>query len=349
MLVRSIAALLVLSALTVGSAHAAGEVIILLRSSAASEAGQEAFNRLRGELTLHGFRVEIVEVEGMATVADLESTADKAEAVASVAFIPSAGTQELSRVDIWIGDRVTGTTVKRTIRPGSGKDGPSVLAVRALELLRSTLRSYDANAEQGEVEGAHPERAQNAVKELAAPPAKSSYFYLAGGGVFAYSFPDGGASGGPELSLGYQHESWGLSLLAHGPLLGSTTRIDFVSPTESGSAQFRALSMYLLAEPSWSPLLSETWELSFFPSVGGSYLAISGQADPPFQGENDSAWLFAAGGGMQFRARLATRLQLYWSARGLMMLPSPTVVLATVETELNRPQVSTSLGLRIAL
>src|SRR5690606_37139945 len=108
---------------------------------------------------------------------------DKVEAVASVAFIPAPGSKQLSRVDIWISDRVTGTTVKRTIRPGTGSDGPSILAVRALELLRSTLRSYDEQAGSDDVEGAHPERAQGAVQDLTESAPPDDYLYIAGGGV----------------------------------------------------------------------------------------------------------------------------------------------------------------------
>ncbi len=342
MLARTFAALLLLLFLTVPPASASGgEVVLLLRSSDASEAGQEAFNRLRGELALHGFNVEVIEVQGMATVADLESAADKVEAVASVAFIPAPGSTQLSRVDIWISDRVTGTTVKRTIRPGTGSDGPTILAVRALELLRSTLRSYDEKDETEDIEGAHPERARAAVQDLTETPPSDDYLYIAGGGIFAYSLPDGAPAGGPELAMGWQTRRWGMRVVAHGPLMGATTHSDANS--------FRALSFSALGEPSWAPLFSETWEISLFPSLGANYLAVTGDAGAPYRGRSDTAWLLTVGGGMELRARLASRLQIYTTARGLVMLPTLKIELANEVKSLGMPQISASAGLRLAL
>src|SRR5690606_38449497 len=155
------------ASLGVSSASAAprDETVLLIRPApGARPTLLEAFNRLQGELRMHGFEMRVVEAPRPPSSATLERFADQGRAVAAVAFVEQG---ETTRVDIWISDRVTGKTTKRTIEPGADRHAGAVLAVRALELLRASLREY-AELEPGaeELPGAHPERADAAVRAL---------------------------------------------------------------------------------------------------------------------------------------------------------------------------------------
>ena len=126
----------------------------------------ETFNRLRGELTMHGFEVEIQTEEGAISTEILAQRAESSEAVASVSFVRNeAG----ATADIKISDRVTGKTSIRTIATPTGTDSPSLLALRAVELLRASLREFGPKPEPPkDIVGASPKRANSAVTDWAA-------------------------------------------------------------------------------------------------------------------------------------------------------------------------------------
>src|SRR5207248_74460 len=86
-------------------------------------------------------------------------------AVASVSLVRSEG---LATADVWISDRVTGKTTMRTIATAENREAPSVLAVRAVDLLRTSLREFSAGeGPPSDVVGASPERAPPRVREWA--------------------------------------------------------------------------------------------------------------------------------------------------------------------------------------
>ena len=125
----------------------------------------EAFNRLRGELTMHGFEVEIQTAEGAISPENLAQRAESSEAVASVSFVRN---EAYATADIKISDRVTGKTSIRTIATPAGTDSPSLLALRAVELLRSSLREFGPKPEPPkDIVGASPGRASPVVTEWA--------------------------------------------------------------------------------------------------------------------------------------------------------------------------------------
>ena len=147
-------------------AHA--QRIILLCPSETDASLTEAFNRLRGELTMHGFEVEIQTSAEAISPENLALRADSVAAVASVSFVRGAG---ITTADIKISDRVTGKTTIRTIATPEGTDAASLLALRAVELLRTSLREFGPNAKTPQdIVGAAPERASPSVKKWAETP-----------------------------------------------------------------------------------------------------------------------------------------------------------------------------------
>jgi hypothetical protein len=315
-----------------------GEVVLLLKPETTSGDLQEAFNRLKGELSLHGFQVVVVEVDDSFDAAALEKRADTHEAVASVSFVPSNRKEDggVSRVDIWIGDRVSGTTLKRTVLPGSGEEAPSVVALRALELLRASLRAYSDDEPDERVEGAHPERASKAVRNIQAPTMHEREVFVSAEGTMTQSLPHGGVSFGPQYSLGWITGHFGGRLVGRGPLLGGSDK--------TADASFDAWTLSFLAEPLGAPLSTSRWRVLVFPSVGATFLKINGEASGEYSGRQDQAWLVSLGGGLEGTYRLSQGVALTWSARAIALVPKPVIELAGENRRFGSPSLSTSLG-----
>lgn len=316
-----------------------GEVILLIKPPTTNGALQEAFNRLKGELSLHGFHVVVEQSDADVDALSLEDLADKVGAVASVSFVPLGPYGSLSRVEVWIGDRVSGTTLKRTILPGRGEQAPSVLSLRALELLRSSLQAHEDDEPDETVEGAHPARAQEAVEQLKSVNRSSNEVFVAAGVALAISLPDGGPSFGPQYALGIRRKFLGVRILGQGPLLGTSAQTE--------GAQFDAWTLELSFEPLIIPVATDRWSFFVFPSVGATLLKINGEATPPYSGREDSRWVSILGGGIEAAYHFNETLAVAWSARIRSFAPTPVVVLADEQRRLGSPQLSSSLGLMI--
>ena len=132
----------------------------------------EAFSRLRGELTMHGFEVEVLTAEEGISPDNLALRAESSHAVASVSFVRNQGS---TTADIKVNDRVTGTTSIRTIATPAGNETASLLALRAVELLRASLREFGSQsaAPKNSVsasQNATPSVAQSPAAKTAQPP-----------------------------------------------------------------------------------------------------------------------------------------------------------------------------------
>lgn len=331
-----------LLSLTLTTVAAAGELVILVQPKDASADLLEAFNRLRGELTLHGFTVEIVTSEEDVTSEALGRRADQQKAVASVTFTSKADGDGIGRVEVWISDRVTGKTTTQTIIPKSNREAPTVLSVRALELLRASLRDFVSEDEepQTEVEGAHPERAHKAVREVRVPPPPYATLTFEVGLSTAWSLPDGEDSYGPEMAFGYVRGAFGARLYGLGPLQGGRAR------TQLGTARHQSFGLGF--EPLLYPIRSPRWTLGFFPMAGATHLEVDGEVGAPYFGTQDASWLFTVGGGMEAGVRLSPSLEVVLRGRGFWLLPRPVVYLGEEELQLSSPGFSLGLGLRLS-
>lgn len=320
-------------------AHAADEpdtVVLIRPGPEASAALQGAFNRLQGELRLHGFSMRVIDSPGATSPTELERHADRRRAAAAVAFLEQDDT---ARVDIWISDRVTGKTTKRTIQPGPGQDAATMLAVRALELLRASLRESSELAEAPvELPDVHPERAARAVQALARTPIERPWV-VGAQGFAAWSLPTGGASAGPELTAGYGLNGWGLRALWRGPAWGAG------HSTAAGSFDVRWLGLAVEAP---IDVLTGHAELRVFPSVGAARWDVHGEAFAPFRGRVDAAWTATLGGGVELAFALdgEERVHVVTAWRAVTSLPTPRVHLAGERWTLSAPLLSTSAGLQ---
>jgi hypothetical protein len=146
---RLVAALLTCSASLLAAPAAAGEpehVVVAI----VSDGGDLLTARLEAELHALGFATKTVALEN-ATPKSLEGVARDARAAAAIHVARSD-----QRAEVWVTDRVTGKILLREVTVLPGEDVESVLAVRAVELLRASLL---------EIEAAHPTRGDVGVTD----------------------------------------------------------------------------------------------------------------------------------------------------------------------------------------
>lgn len=327
------------TALWLVALSASAQRIVLLRPKTADPALSQAFGRLKGELLTYDFEVVVVEAgEQPPSPRQLAVAAEQARAVASISLVRSEG---LATADVWISDRVTGKTTMRTIATAESREASSVLAVRAVDLLRTSLRELGPGERPApEVVGARPERAPNRVREWASEAPARKLWSVDAGFVVQSTLSRLGAVYGPSVSLAMSpFDRVGLGIGFQGPLSGA-----------SASASGATVSLeneQLFAEARYRPLLRARWAVETTLAVGAHWLSIDGTARAPYVGRSDSALTSFAALGFGFEFRLLPSASLVASGRGVLLGPRPIVRFAGTEVPYGRPALQAGAGLRV--
>lgn len=118
-----------------GHALAQSESVLLLVPQTPEPAVVELFHRVEAELRLHDFRTEVlVATPGDSTDALLGAQASAQRAFAAIAIVEQTPSPMLQ---VWIVDARTGLTRQYQIEQRGGQEPTNVVAVRAVDLLRS--------------------------------------------------------------------------------------------------------------------------------------------------------------------------------------------------------------------
>jgi hypothetical protein len=138
------------SSLCLSRAHAQAELVLLLVPQTPDPAHVELYHRIEAELRLHGFRPEAV-VAGPESASEsmLGAQASAQRAFAAVAIDEQ---QAFAMLRIWIVDARTGLTREHHVEQRQGQEAASVVAVRAVDLLRANRSAQlppTASAESG--------------------------------------------------------------------------------------------------------------------------------------------------------------------------------------------------------
>jgi len=321
------------------SAPAIAQRIVLLRPRGADPALSQAFGRLKGELMTYDFEVIVLDAGDVEpTPRELARAAEQARAVASVSLVRSEG---LATADVWISDRVTGKTTMRTIATAVDREASSVLAVRAVDLLRTSLREFPAGeAPPPDVVGATPERAPPHVRAWAASPMARQPWSVEAAIVLQSTLSKLGSVYGPSVALGYNpSERLGVVLGFQGPLSGGSA--------SSGGASVSLRNEQLFAEMRYRALAGARWSAEVMGAFGAHRLEVEGAAQPPYVGRSDSALAAFAAAGLGFELRLVENAALVASGRAVFIAPRPVVRMAGTELSYGRPALQAGAGLRV--
>jgi hypothetical protein len=320
---------------------ALAQTVVLVRPPDSDPLLSEAFNRLRAELTLQGFEASVVELD--ASTSSPQALAELAQKEGAFAGISLTRRVGAPAAEVCIADRVTGKISLRTLALNQGPDSPSVLAVRAADLLRSSLREYAA--ERGPppgVIGVESNPMPVAVERFARVPA--ARFRLDARAALLGATQRIGPGYAPSLGFSYRiQDRVGLGLLVTGPAVGASYKTDF------GTASVR--QELVLGRVIATAFQSTAFELRPTLAAGVYRLDARGELSdtqsPQLQARSAAVTSFAAGVGLDADLRLSHALLLGAELSAFELAPRPAVAVYRAEYSFIGPFVSVSVGIGV--
>jgi hypothetical protein len=324
--------------------------IALVRPLESDSPSLEVFNRLSAELRLQTFEVAIHDtgslrdqlVDGRAvdprTAELLAEIARRTSAVAAVRFQRRG---ESTAVDVWIGERAGAQAALQTIEPPGGLDAPNVLAIRAVDLLRTTLREFGAG--ERPPPPPPPQRAENKAPPPPAPRERPPNWKIRAEGVVLWNRPTLGLAFGAGLGLSHRvADHVELGVYAAGPIvLGKNWG------TSEGAASVRH-------EMGWADVRLTGWSMGPFvvgasAGVGGFRLEAQGVKPPDLIVSGGAqVWSFAATLASHLELPLGSNAAVGVTLRAIGLTPRPAVRIGTTDAVVLFPLLSASAGLLVA-
>lgn len=274
---------------------------------------------------------------GEAPAGVLSATAEKSGAVAAIALVRHG---DDASVDVWLVDRVTGKTTLRTIVAEHGADESSVLAIRAVDLLRASLQEFPAG-ERPPADVANVERrAPTPVVATFTAGEEPRISLRADAVLFAQA--QAGIAVGPSLSAAYRvSRRFEIGVGGAGPLLGGRVeRPEGAATVQQGMAW---------GEARFDAIRSAPFDAGVNAALGAYFLGAEGQPRAPL--EPRSGGLAAALGALGVHADVAIvpSLSVGITVRLSATLPRAGIAIGETSVPFGRPAVLSSAGIRVAL
>jgi hypothetical protein len=211
-----------------------------------------------------------------------------------------------------------------------------VLAIRAVDLLRTSLREFAGEPPPPEVVGIDTRPAPEAVRVLTAPPPPP--WEVRADAVMLWNRPALGVAFGPGIGLAHRfRERFEIGISATGPLVGPSWR------TAQGSAAVRQALAW--AEVKFSAWRSELFELSASLGAGVHHLQAQGEANPPLGSRSDHVTSFAGTLGAHGELHLGGSAAIGLTLRAVGLTPRPGVGLGDSVALVQFPLLGASAGL----
>ncbi|MEM6990792.1 MAG: hypothetical protein AAF721_09850 [Myxococcota bacterium] len=254
---------------------------------------------LQGELGTLGFAADtVVERDAEVTYKDLRAVGQQRAVTAAIWISPDHG-----EIVIWVDDRGNGRTIIRELPAES--ESEDVVVLRAVELLRASLRELQSTDAPSESDGPDPVEPVPQPRVRAEPkPERPRWLVDLGPGLTAA--PGGvGVSASVGASLRFMpHRVIGVRVAALAPTLGPRV--------EGAEGSARVSIAHVVAGPHVvlvSPKRRLQPDLGL--GLGLSVVRVDGQATTPFVGQTDHVVGFAA----RLGAGLAVVLHPSWALR----------------------------------
>ena len=333
LVVSALAASLVLLAVP----DALAQRVVLVRPTPSDAVLVEAFNRLRAELRLQSFEVVVVDADpALGSPEAVGAAAQRADAFAGISITRRAGA---TSADVWIADRVTGKTTMRTLALRKEREAPSVLAVRAVDLLRSSLREMPpGDAPPPDVVRVDrkpvPERVRDWVR---APPLPWKLRVEAGafGAVSGLSVAYGG---GAALSRRLS-ERFRIGVAFLGPLVGGRWT------TSTGRASARQELAWL--EGTFVAWQNRVFEVGATVGLGAYHLEARSEVEPPLVSKSDEVWSALGSVGPSVVLHATQNLSFGAELGVVALTPRPGIAVAEDEMQFRLPVIRAALGLGV--
>ena len=294
----------------------------------------EVFNRLSAELRLQDFEVAILDTGVEARTEDaLAEVARRTSSVAAVRFLRRG---ESTAVDVWLGTRAGGTVHVHTIEPPGGLDAANVLAIRTVDLLRTTLREF-GGGERRPVAATPDARPPPAPRPL---PERPPDWTIRAEGIILWNRPTLGLAFGASLGLTRRvAEHIEIGLVAAGPVVVGRNWA-----TTEGEASVRH-------ELGWAELRLSGWHAGPF-VVGASAgagvfrMEVAG-VKPPERSRANQVWGFAGTVAGHIELPLGGNAAIGTTLRAIGLTPRPAVGVGRTEAVVVFPLLGVSAGLLV--
>ncbi|MGC4087030.1 MAG: hypothetical protein QM756_03835 [Polyangiaceae bacterium] len=331
-------AIAICSVVTAWAHSAAAEKVALIRPHEETGVLSDAFNRLQAELRIHHLDSTVVDVEvGDAPVERLAEIAQQAGALASIAFVQHGNT---ASVDVWLLDRMSGKTTMRRLEVGRSSDAASVLAFRAVDLLRTSLQEYQqGEAPPRDVVGVDRRPLPPEVRKLAAP--RAPLLRLRAEGIAVYDGKSLGFAYGPALGVHGVFRRLELGVMFAGPLIGAKFEAN------GGTASTRQELAF--ANARLSLVSGERLGAGIDLSVGAHFMQAEGQANAPLVSVSDSVYGGFGSLGLQGELFLSHATALTFSMRALALMPRQGVAVLAERMLVSQPLLQAGLGIAVGL
>ena len=326
------------------AARAEAAKVVIVRPAGASPELNETLSRLQGEVLSLGLEVSIAErpaapesatdsriwVERMATERETD------------AIIDVIGDSAGAAVDIWVFERrPRRSEVSRVVLEPSAENAPARLAIRAVEVLRSSLVQIDLTAKGTRAAPTAPEPPATVTKDLPhESEAPTGHIDLQAGAALLTSLDGVGPALTPLVRVGWTARSFAPWLVLQGALAGFGSRPTVTSA--AGSA--RVAQQYAVLGGCTCARSARLFHPAVALSAGVLRTAIDGQADAPADAHFVERWSFLLEGSVGARLRLPGRYHLTLAAHAQLAAPYIAIhIVDTLVATSGRPNLGLSL------
>ena len=311
--------------------------VVLVRPPDSDALLVEAFNRLRAELRLQNFEVVVVDADpAVASPESVGAAAQREDAFAGISITRRAGA---TSADVWIADRVTGKTTLRTLELRSQREAPSVLAVRTVDLLRSSLRELPPGEEAPpDVVRVDREAVPESVREWAHPPPPPWKLRVEAGALGAVSGVGLAYGGGAALTRRVS-DRFRVGVGFFGPLVGGSWE------TSTGTAVVRQELAWI--EATFVAVRAGVFDLGATLGVGAYHLKATAEVEPPLVSQSDEVWSALGSIGPNAVIHATESLSFGADLAVMGLTPRPGIAVAEDEMVFQMPVFRVALGLGV--
>lgn len=307
---------LLVSTLLLWPAYARAAVVAVVRPAGASAAVNEAFSRLQGELLSVGFEVVVAErPAGLRQIAPgwvlQVATARGADAVLDI-----VGDATPVGVDVWILMKPPGSSeISRVTVERSGEDASGRLAIRAVEVLRSSFLESDLTARRRIDETTAMQPAVEVAR--AEPPDTTPHDHRLGfelGGALLTGVDGVGPALLPIARVDWAARPW---LLVQAAAAGFGSRPSVA--TTAGNA--RVAQHYGVVGGRVRSRVEHSLRPFLALGAGALRTSVEGEAAPPRQAHSAVQWSFLAEGSVGLEIDVFDRYWLTLAAHAQLTQP----------------------------
>ena len=312
----------IVAALIVWSSAARAVTVGVVRPPHPSPLATETLFRVSGELRSLGLETRMLDLsdaDGSASDAGAPLRLDRlASAQETDAVIALLGAPMPTAIQVWAADRKGRSVNRRLPLDPTAEQAPRTIAIRAIELMRSSLVELDL-APSPTVQKSvvlPPEHAAGA--EPAPAPPRSERFALGVGGAAVRGFDGVGLFVRPLLRFDWLFRpSW----LFQGEVSGLGTR----STVEGLAGSARVAQDQVLAGVGYRPGVVGRLSPLFGLAAGALHTVVDGQATSPLAGQHVARWSLLVDGAAGAGLRLGPRLGLTATVHLQVAAPYPAV------------------------